>query len=86
MSVAFAGVLAVCTLVLGAQGNDMITSLSGAVTALANVGPGLGTVIGPAGTFTDVPDASKVVLALAMIAGRLEIMVVLALFLPTMWR
>ncbi|MGB5559364.1 MAG: TrkH family potassium uptake protein [Paracoccaceae bacterium] len=86
MSVSFAGIVAVCTLILGSQGNDLITSLSGAVTALANVGPGLGSVIGPAGTFTNVPDASKITLAAAMIAGRLEIMVVLALLLPAMWR
>jgi trk system potassium uptake protein TrkH len=86
MSVSFAGVLAICTLVLGAQGNDLITSLSGSVTALANVGPGLGTEIGPSETFTTLPDSSKVTLAAAMIAGRLEIMVVLVLFMPLMWR
>jgi len=86
MSIAFAGVLALTTLVLGAQGNDFVTALSGSLTALANVGPGLGTIIGPSGTFATLPDGSKLALAAAMIIGRLEIMVVLALFVPAMWR
>ncbi len=86
MTVAFSGVVALGTLTLGALGNDFLTSLSGTVTALANVGPGLGDIIGPSGTFTDLSGASKLALAAAMIAGRLEIMVVLALLVPTMWR
>ncbi len=86
MSAGFAGILALCTLVLAAQGNDFVTALSGSLTALANVGPGLGSIIGPSGTFQSLPDASLLVLAAAMIVGRLEIMVVLALFLRAMWR
>jgi trk system potassium uptake protein TrkH len=86
MSVAFAGVLAVSTLVLGALGNDLVTALSGSVTALANVGPGLGDVIGPSSTFAALSDGTKLSLAALMIAGRLEIMVVLALLIPAFWR
>lgn len=86
MSVSFAGVLGLSTLILGAQGNDFVTALSGSLTALANVGPGLGEVIGPASTFKGLPGGSLVVLAAAMIIGRLEIMVVLALFLRQIWR
>lgn len=86
MSASFAGVLAIGTLVLAAQGNDFVTAVSGALTALANVGPGLGDVIGPAHTFQSLPDASLLVLAACMIVGRLEIMVVLALFMRSLWR
>ncbi len=86
MSVAFASVLVISTLLLGALGNDLITALSGSVTALANVGPGLGDAIGPSTTFAGLTDATKLTLAALMIAGRLEIMVVLALLIPTMWR
>ncbi len=86
MSVSFAGFLGLTTLVLGAQGNDFVTALSGALTALANVGPGLGEVIGPASTFKGLPSSSLLVLAAAMIVGRLEIMVVLALFMRQLWR
>lgn len=83
---AFAGVLGLTTLVMGAQGNDFVSSLTGALTALTNVGPVLGSIIGPAGNFAILPDSSKYTLMIAMIAGRLEIMVVLALFMPMLWR
>jgi len=85
-TIAFAGILGLCTLILGAQGNDFVASLTGSLTALTNVGPGLGSIIGPAGNFAALPDSSKYTLAAAMIAGRLEIMVVLALFMPMLWR
>ncbi len=85
-TIAFAGVLGLATLMLGAQGNDFVASLTGALTALTNVGPGLGSIIGPVGNFASLPDSSKYTLVAAMIAGRLEIMVVLALFMPLLWR
>ncbi len=74
------------TLVLMAFGLDFITSISASVTALSNVGPGLGSTIGPAGNFSSLPDATKWVLAFAMLLGRLELFTVLILFTPTFWR
>jgi trk system potassium uptake protein TrkH len=65
---------------------DLVTSLSGAATAVANVGPGLGRVIGPAGNFASLPDAAKWVLAVGMLLGRLEILTVLILLSPVFWR
>ena len=78
--------LAVFTIILGALGLDFITALSGAATALANVGPGIGDVIGPAGSFSSLSDPEKYVLVFAMIIGRLELLVALALFVPLLWR
>jgi trk system potassium uptake protein TrkH len=77
---------AVFALVLAALGLDAETSLSAAATAVANVGPGVGSVIGPAGNFATLPDAAKLVLCAAMIMGRLEILGVLVLFLPSFYR
>ncbi|MBP5858922.1 TrkH family potassium uptake protein [Marivibrio halodurans] len=71
---------------LGMLGLDFITATSGAATAIANVGPGLGPVIGPAGNFATLPDAAKWLLSLAMLLGRLEIFTVLVLFAPGFWR
>ncbi|MGF1463999.1 MAG: TrkH family potassium uptake protein [Maricaulaceae bacterium] len=71
---------------LSALGLDLITALSGAGTALANVGPGLGPIIGPAGTFAPLPDAAKWLLCLGMLAGRLEVLAFLVLFAPSFWR
>ncbi|MDF2970783.1 MAG: potassium transporter TrkH [Microvirga sp.] len=74
------------TILLMALDLDFLTSASAAVTALANVGPGLGPTIGPAGNFATVPDAAKWVLAFAMLLGRLELFTVLILFFPQFWR
>ena len=71
---------------LGLLGLDFVTALSGAASAIANVGPGLGPVIGPAGTYASLPDAAKWLLAAGMLLGRLELMAVLVLFLPAFWR
>jgi len=71
---------------LSLTGLDFITSLSGAATSISNVGPGLGSIIGPNGNFSSLPDISKWILALGMILGRLELFAILVLFLPSFWR
>ncbi len=73
-------------LALAALGLDFMTSASGAATALANVGPGLGDVIGPKGTFAPLPDSAKWLLSAAMLLGRLEFFTVLVLFTARFWR
>lgn len=71
---------------LGWTGLDIVTALSGAASAIANVGPGLGPVIGPAGTYADLPDTAKWLLSFGMLLGRLELFTVLVLFTPAFWR
>ncbi len=84
--VAFVLSIGIVSVLLGFTGLDFITSVSGAATALANVGPGLGTLIGPAGNFALLPDSAKWLLAIAMFVGRLEIMVVLVVLSRKFWR
>ena len=67
-------------------GLDLETSVSGAATALGNVGPGVGNVIGLAGNFASLPDGAKWLLAFGMLLGRLEILTLVVLFLPSFWR
>jgi len=76
----------IMTALLSLNGLDFITSISGAATAISNVGPGLGTTIGPNGSFSLLPDFSKWVLSIGMILGRLELFAILVLFLPSFWR
>ena len=71
---------------LSAVGLDFMTSMTGAITAVCNVGPGLGEIIGPAGNFASLPDAAKWLLSLGMLLGRLEIMTVLVVITPGFWR
>ncbi len=74
------------TALLSLTGLDFITSISGAATAISNVGPGLGSTIGPNGDFSSLPDLSKWILSVGMILGRLELFAILVLFLPSFWR
>jgi trk system potassium uptake protein TrkH len=83
---AYFGSIALVALVLAGLGLDPVTSFTGAATALGNVGPGLGEIVGPAGNFGPLPDAAKWVLSLAMLLGRLELFTVLVLLTPGFWR
>ncbi len=76
----------VLSILVSATGVDIITSVTGVLSSLTNVGPGLGPVIGPVGNYGPLPDAAKWILSLAMLLGRLEILAVLVIFTPVFWR
>lgn len=78
--------LIVLTLGLTLTDLDLITSLTGSATALMNVGPGLGDIIGPSGNFSSLSDSAKWLLSIGMIMGRLEFLTILILFTPSYWR
>ena len=73
-------------IVLELTGLDFISAISASATAIANVGPGIGDVIGPAGNFAGLPNFAKWLLAVEMILGRLEILSAYALLMPAFWR
>ncbi len=83
--VAYMGSVGVITVVLTFMGIDPLTAITGAATAVGNVGPGLGPIIGPAGNFESLPDGAKLVLAFAMLLGRLELFTVLVLLDKEFW-
>ena len=82
----FVATIALCTLALTFMDLDLITAYSASVTAITNVGPGLGPVVGPAGNFSSLPDSAKLLLAFAMILGRLEIFTILVIFDRGFWK
>ncbi len=67
-------------------GLDFMTAMSGAVTSISNVGPGLGDIIGPTGNFQPLPDSAKWLMCVGMMLGRLELFTVLVLFIPDFWK
>ncbi len=71
---------------LGFLGLDFITAVSGAASAIANVGPGLGNVIGPDGNYSGLPAEAKWLLSAGMLLGRLELFTVLVLLSRSFWR
>lgn len=78
--------LGLVSVVLSMTGLDFVTSVSGAAAALGNIGPGLGDIIGPAGNFSSLNDTAKWILTVAMLLGRLELMVVYVIFTVKFWR
>jgi len=71
---------------LSLNGLDFITAISGSASAISNVGPGLGSIIGPDGNFSNLPSFSKLSLSFGMLLGRLELFAVLVLFFPSFWK
>jgi len=78
-------VFAVCTVIVVALGADLLTGITASIATLGNIGPGL-SAVGPMSHFGDLHPVSKVVLTAAMWVGRLEVLTVLALTPPEVWR
>ena len=76
----------VLALALGFLGLDFLTAFSSAAAAIANVGPGLGPIVGPGGNFSTLPDPAKWLLSGGMLLGRLELFTVIVLFSRRFWR
>ncbi|HAS27878.1 MAG TPA: potassium transporter, partial [Dehalococcoidia bacterium] len=85
MAIIYFSVAVTGFLIMSGLGLDTVTALSATVSALGNVGPGLGAV-GPLENYASIPALGKGVLIFCMIAGRLEFFTILILFLPTFWR
>lgn len=84
--VLFVVTLGILSILLSMTGLDLITSVSGAAAALANIGPGLGDIIGPAGNYSSLNDWAKWLLAAGMLVGRLELLAVYVMFTASFWR
>ncbi len=76
----------IAAILLGFLGLDFLTAISASASAISNVGPGLGNVIGPAGNYNILPDAVKWILLITMLLGRLEIFTFLVLLSRSFWK
>ncbi|WP_455476718.1 TrkH family potassium uptake protein [Bartonella sp. B41] len=77
--------LLIGTALLLTTGLDFTSSFTGVLTALSNIGPGFGEIIGPAGNFSTINDNALWILSFLMLAGRLEIITIFVLFIPAFW-
>ena len=73
------------TLVILEPNLDMVTGFSAALACLGNIGPAFGPA-GPMGSYDSFSDLGKLLLSFSMWLGRLEIVTVIALFHPHVWR
>lgn len=76
----------IASILLSLTGLDPLTSISGAAASVSNVGPGLGPIIGPSGSFEALSDRAKWICATAMLLGRLEFTAVFVLMTRRFWR
>ena len=65
---------------------DFLTSFSAAASAISNVGPGIGSIIGPNGNYSSLNDGAKWILSMTMLIGRLEIFTILVLLSIAFWK
>ena len=65
---------------------DFLTAFSAAASAISNVGPGIGDIIGPLGNYSTLDNGAKWILAITMVIGRLEIFTVLVLLSLNFWK
>lgn len=75
----------VAAILLSLTGLDPLTSISASATSVSNVGPGLGPIVGPSGTFEPLSDRAKWICATAMLLGRLEFTTVFVLMTRRFW-
>jgi trk system potassium uptake protein TrkH len=77
---------ALSALLLSFSGMDFLTCISASASAISNVGPGLGEIIGPEGNYSTLTNYSKIVLLITMFLGRLEMLTIFILFIPSFWK
>lgn len=85
LAVLYVGGYFVFGAVLTLLGTEPVTAFTASLACLGNIGPGLRDV-GPMGNFSGFSATGKCILAFAMFIGRLEILTVMALFHPHVWR
>lgn len=76
----------VSTLLLSFYNLDFLSALSAAASAISNVGPGLGSIIGPTGNYELLATEAKWILSLTMLIGRLELFTFLVLLSVSFWK
>ena len=72
-------------IIISFDDHDLITNFTAVTATINNIGPGL-NLVGPTGNFSFFSIPSKLVLIFDMLAGRLELFPMLALFAPSTWR
>ncbi|MBE6641805.1 MAG: TrkH family potassium uptake protein [Ruminococcaceae bacterium] len=75
----------VSTLLIALDNLNFSEAFTAMAACLNNIGPGLGS-IGAVGNFSHLSNLSKIVLIFDMLAGRLELFPILAIFYPTAWK
>ena len=77
------GTMSVAMTLLGV---DSVSALFAVWTSLGNIGYGFGPLVERTGTFIDFPPGAIAIMSLCMLLGRLGLLAILVLVLPSFWR
>ena len=80
----YALTIALGTVVVALNGFDLTTSLGSVIACVSNIGPGFG-LVGPSCNYILFSGPIKFLLAMFMIAGRLELYTIFIMFTRTFW-
>lgn len=78
-------IIALSAFLIGFIEKNTVVAVVGSVASVGNIGPGLGQIIGPMGSFADLSSLTKTIFIIDMIAGRLELIPFLVLFQKDLW-
>jgi trk system potassium uptake protein TrkH len=81
----YVSLFAFSTVALGLLGVDFVTAFTASIATVGNVGPGLG-LVGPMGSYAELPGAAKLLLTFNMYAGRLEVVTLFVVFTGDWWK
>lgn len=81
----FMGLIAISIIIISILEQDMVIGISGSISAIGNIGPGFGNVIGPMGGYQTLHPLSKMIIIIDMLIGRLELIPFLALLERDFW-
>jgi len=82
---AYVIIIVFAVIIVSLDNFDFMTSFSAVIATISNIGPGF-EFVGPMGSFADFSNLSKLVMTACMILGRLEVIPVLVLFAPSIWK
>ncbi|MDW5300471.1 MAG: TrkH family potassium uptake protein [Sedimentibacter sp.] len=82
---AYVAIIIVAVLIVSLDNFDFMTTFSAVLATISNIGPGF-EVVGPMGNYADFSILSKFTMTACMIIGRLEVIPVITLFAPSVWK
>lgn len=81
----YVAIIIVAILIVSLDNFDFMTTFSAVLATISNIGPGF-EVVGPMGNYADFSILSKITMTACMIIGRLEVIPVITLFAPSVWK
>ncbi len=79
-------ILGVMSVAMTLMGVDTVSAVFAVWTSLGNIGFGFGPLVERTGTFIDFPPGAIAIMTLCMILGRLGLLAILVMVLPSFWR